>query len=273
MPTRVTPAPGASQVMLLVYCGMCLWHRDKLIPLQLGVACVMLLGLVEVCTWFFTYTSKNASGVPVCDADDSCPPLTDDIMAAAVLSVGKRCVSRVLLLVVCLGYGVVKPKLSRGNAVLVALLGCVLHTRATTWPRHSISYHLEAADPFPRRVLPTPPLSLGYFGFGTVLAMIEANAPDDLGTSMWAVPVVIFDLVFVCWIYQALETIRVQLRQANQPVRCVRGRKVTSQPRVDRPHVRPPTPPTDRRPSFRCTTAWDLRCLPLSSCGSSSRSS
>lgn len=61
--------------------------------------------------------------------------------------------------------------------------------------------------------------SIGYFGFGTVLAMIEANSPDDLGTSMWAVPVVIFDLVFVCWIYQALETIRVQLRQANQPVR------------------------------------------------------
>jgi len=105
-----------------MYGGLCLWHRDKLIPLQLGVAMVMLLGLVEVCTWFFTYTSKNTSGIPVCDADGSCPPLTSDIMAAAVLSVGKGTVSRALLLVVCLGYGVVRPKLRRGVVGLVVFL-------------------------------------------------------------------------------------------------------------------------------------------------------
>ena len=62
-------------------------HRQYLLSLQWLILGVIILGTVEMATWFFTYESKNRSGIPTpCNV---CPT-TNDYMTAVVLNVGKR---------------------------------------------------------------------------------------------------------------------------------------------------------------------------------------
>ena len=89
-------------------------NRANLLRLQYFILAVMAMGTLETLTWFLTYSNMNGSGQP------SCCPMRTDIIFAIVVNVIKKTVSRLLLLSVCLGYGVVRPRLER-NATLTHL--------------------------------------------------------------------------------------------------------------------------------------------------------
>lgn len=101
---------------VVVYAGVFLANRNRLLLLQYMVLFVAVLGAVEVCSYFFMYVSKNESGIP------PCCPATADFLAAVVLRVVKATLSRALLLSVCLGFGVVRPRLAAKTNLKIFLL-------------------------------------------------------------------------------------------------------------------------------------------------------
>ena len=142
-------------MMTLAYLGLglvwgvqCWRHWNQLLPLQMCIAGVVLLGLLEASTWYLDYASFNRGG----SRDISCavhrryprsapPPPTQctavpahrtrsshtlacpsaahpsvavrrrPVVIAVSISTVRKTVSRLLVLAVCLGYGVVRPTL------------------------------------------------------------------------------------------------------------------------------------------------------------------
>jgi len=75
-------------------------------------------------TLFAIFVAHNESGLPFC-----CPT-KPEVVAAAVLTALKWAASHALLLAVCLGYGVVVPKLPRRQAVALAALSVLYFASA-----------------------------------------------------------------------------------------------------------------------------------------------
>ena len=144
-------------VLLLAYAGAFVVQRQYLLPLQWLVGGVILVGFLEMAASLGTFHSKNGSGVPTpCNI---CP-VTSDYMAAVVLNVAKRAASRVLLLAVAMGFGVVHPSLPRRATLLLAGLGA------------------------------------GY-ALAALLAAVERETTYEAGPNTWELPVVLLDLVFL----------------------------------------------------------------------------
>ena len=88
-----------------IYSVLFLLHRESAIPLHYAILFVFSVALSESAVWFLAYDSINSTGSPYC-----CPfpPL---VVAALVMQMFRQTFSRTLLLIVALGYGVVRPKL------------------------------------------------------------------------------------------------------------------------------------------------------------------
>lgn len=98
-----------------IWCCLCLYHRSDLLHLQHYVTAVIFLGLLEVATWYFDYRNFNITGYrPI-----------GPVIAGVLLSSVKRTVSRLLVLIVCMGYGVMKPSLGTDQKNKVIVLGFV----------------------------------------------------------------------------------------------------------------------------------------------------
>merc|ERR1712127_694172 len=81
---------------------------------------ILFVSMVEACAWNIIFDSYNRSGQMSLSSS----------VAVTVLNTGKRTLSRMLVLVVSMGYGVVKPTLGvRGQRVV--LLGAVYFAFAT----------------------------------------------------------------------------------------------------------------------------------------------
>ncbi|KDO22450.1 hypothetical protein SPRG_12731 [Saprolegnia parasitica CBS 223.65] len=158
---------------------LCL-HRKEAIALQVGIFAVLLLGTVSSAIWFIALYEMNQVGQPF---SWPLPPL---YIAAVACDAGMRTFARMILLVVCLGYGIVKDTLPRLDKVLIVVM------------------------------------SLAYFGTGVADDLIrEATADRSSGLrgrspSIWALLQLACNLVFVLWIYLSLETILKDLRSAKQ---------------------------------------------------------
>jgi hypothetical protein len=162
---------------MLAYGLAILLRRRWVLPLQLAIFGVMVAGSIEMATWFAVMQSKNASGVPTpCDV---CP-ITSDYVAAVVLSVVKRSVSRGLLLAVALGFGVVTARMPRRT-----------------------TYALAA-------------LCLTYVLFGALDAVEKSTTYDSLGPTMYELPVVLLDLLFFMGIYVGINRTRAELVRGGQ---------------------------------------------------------
>jgi hypothetical protein len=143
--------------LLLAYAGAFVVQRAFLLPLQWLVGGVILVGFLEMAASLGTFHSKNGTGVPTpCNI---CP-VTSDYMAAVVLNVAKRAVSRVLLLAVAMGFGVVHPALPRRATALLAGL-------------------------------------CGAYALSALLAAVERETTYEAGPNTWELPVVLLDLVFL----------------------------------------------------------------------------
>jgi len=85
----------------LAWALLCFWYSDQLMPLQMWISAVMLIALMESTLLYLHFVDWNEQGQP-----------TGAITVMALLfGALKRAVSRILVMLVALGYGVVRPSL------------------------------------------------------------------------------------------------------------------------------------------------------------------
>ena len=133
----------------------------EILQIQNSITVVIALGMLETTLWYFEYAEFNKTGVR---------PLGITIWAVT-FGVIRRTVSRIIILMVSMGYGVVRPTLG-GLTSKVMMLG-------------------------------------GTFFFASeVLELVEnANAVSDLSGKailFLAIPVALLDAFFVVWIFSSL---------------------------------------------------------------------
>jgi len=148
-------------------------HWRQLLPLQYCIAGVIALGMIEGATWYFEFLALNLEGETYLSAT----------MIGIAVSTLKRTVSRVLVLVVSMGYGVVKPTLGTTKQKMACL-------------------------------------AVLYFVFSGALATVEAlqrpNQPGNAVQLLFVFPVALLDLAFYWWICLSLFRTIAQLSQCNQ---------------------------------------------------------
>ena len=106
---------GAYCVLLTAYLVASMCYKEHLTALNYATLALCVVGMVECALYFVLYLWKNATGTP------TWPP-TPLQWAAAFVGVLKRDLARVLLIVVGLGYGVVKPSLPKCTVLMIVIL-------------------------------------------------------------------------------------------------------------------------------------------------------
>ena len=91
-------------------------HRKSLMLVHYSIMSVVVVAFAESLTWFIAYEGMNMGGQPYC-----CP-FPRAVVAAMVFKMLRRTLSRTLLLVVCLGYGIARPALTMREVFAVAVL-------------------------------------------------------------------------------------------------------------------------------------------------------
>ena len=176
-------------VMSLVYLGLgvlwsvlCARYWRELLRLQNCISGVIALGMVETATWYFDYVSFNSTGTR------GVGPIVVGVFASTV----KKTVSRLLVLVVSLGYGVVRPTLGADGARVVAL-GVV------------------------------------YFTFSMVLDTVSNISPiTDISVPLrllFILPVALLDAAFYWWIFSGLSRTLSQLLSRKQSAKLTLYRR------------------------------------------------
>ena len=151
---------AAYTLLALIFIIALVRNREFILPLQWLVLGVIAIGLFEMMLSLGTYDTKNKTGVPTpCNI---CA-VTGDYMSAVVANVLKRTASRVLLLAVAMGFGVVYPSLPSRSTLGLIILG--------------ITYAIAG-----------------------LLDEVERETTYDVGPSMWELPVVLLDLAFLALI-------------------------------------------------------------------------
>ena len=148
-------------------------HLDELLPLHGAILFVLGVAILEATMWFAAYAELNRTGQPYC-----CP-FPKIVAASLIFSVLRRTTTRALLLVVCLGYGIVRPKLQSSEWIAVGVVTS-LYLIATVLDE-------------------------------VVRILRESDVKDDGGYSVyWEIPAMLLDIVFLTWIYLALSsTVRI----------------------------------------------------------------
>lgn len=134
---------------------------------------VVSLGMIETCVWYYDYSNFNTTGFR---------PYFVTIFAV-VVSAARKAVSRALVLVVSMGYGVVRPTLGGFAPKVLALAG---------------AYFVASA---------------------TLDVVANVGAIDDLtsGARVFLVlPVAALDGAFILWIFTSLSKTLAQLQQRRQ---------------------------------------------------------
>ncbi|KAG5142426.1 hypothetical protein JHK82_018121 [Glycine max] len=134
-----------------------------IIQLHYHITAVIALGMCEMAVWYFEYANFNSTGTR---------PMGITLWAVTFTSV-KKTLSRLLLLVVSMGYGVVRPTLG-GNVIAYRVLL----------------------------------LGLLYFSASEALELVEhlGNINDFSGKTklLLVLPVVCLDSCFILWIFSSL---------------------------------------------------------------------
>ena len=158
-------------VLFLLYGAMAVRHRRNSTWLHTSTLGVIAVGAIECLAMFALYAVMNSTGQPAC-----CPaPLL--ALAAVALNTLKRTISRVLLLVICLGVGVVRPTLDKCRTGVVATVGSLFFV-LVLWKDCSL---------------------------------LESNGAPKTSISALSLPVLFLDASFLTWIFYALAQVRVRV--------------------------------------------------------------
>jgi hypothetical protein len=157
----------------------------SVMQLQYCITAVVALGMIEMSTWYFDYVNFNSTGFR---------PYGTTI-GAVLISSARKTVSRSLVLVVSMGYGVVRPTLGGLTKKVVSL---------------SAAYFVATA---------------------TLDVMTNVGAIDDLTSSariFLVLPVAVLDAVFILWIFTALSKTLAQLQARRQSAKLDLYRRFTN---------------------------------------------
>jgi len=169
-------------------------HSDKLNGLHYAIFFVLAVAAAEAWTWFVAYVIINKTGHPLC-----CPFRPVTVAAMSLLSV-QQTASRALLLIVALGFGLVRSSLSKKEALAVTLLsvaylGANVAATAVKVQHHN---HLKRDD-----------------DDDDSGATTTEDDPDR--AELWTdAPALVFELLFLSWIYAALLNVTDLLRSQGQ---------------------------------------------------------
>ncbi|XAR55733.1 hypothetical protein NMG60_11035918 [Bertholletia excelsa] len=121
LPGKMVPLMTFYGIMSLIFLVLgLLWFLrfvqfwKDIIQLHYHITAVIALGMCETALWYFEYANLNATGTR---------PMGITLWAVTI-SAFKKTLSRLLLLVVSMGYGVVKPTLG-GGTLRVVILGVI----------------------------------------------------------------------------------------------------------------------------------------------------
>ncbi|GAB2272074.1 hypothetical protein Dimus_006893 [Dionaea muscipula] len=192
LPGKMVPLLTFYGVMSLAYLGLGLiWlmrfvqYWKDLTQLHYNITLVIALGMLEMAFWYFDYSSLNSTGIR---------PMGVTTWAVTFTAV-KKTVSRLLLLVVSMGYGVVRPTLGALTSK-VLLLGAV------------------------------------YFVASEALELYEhlGNINDFAGKTklVFVLPVVFLDTSFILWTFSSLSSTLEKLQTRRSMVKLELYRKFTN---------------------------------------------
>lgn len=151
----------------LLWAAMCLWNWRELMILQNYVTVVLALSMMEMTLRYYDYAQFNRLGARS----------TELMLSGSILHTMKQTMSRVLVLVVSMGFGIVKPTLG--------------DSANTVWGLGGL-----------------------FFFFAMVQRVYELSAHTSAITFMQYVtmlPVATLDLVFFVWIFRSLGDVLLQL--------------------------------------------------------------
>jgi len=115
--------------VLYYLCVLCA-HSGRLLPLHFMTFIVLLVCVAESAAAFAGYLEQNRTGQP------QCCPFPRIVVASMVLELLRRGATRVLLLVVSLGYGLVRPRL-RGTEECGVIVLTAAYLTASFFCYHS----------------------------------------------------------------------------------------------------------------------------------------
>jgi len=151
---------------------LCAIYWRQILPIQHCIAGVIGLGMIECATWYFEYKNYNMYGIYHLGA----------IIIGILVSTFKRTVSRLLVLVVAMGFGVVKANLGT-TKYKVLFLGEL------------------------------------YFIFSGAFQILSGNSSAEGLTTMLVIPVALLDTFFYWWIFLSLARTISQLTIRRQPLK------------------------------------------------------
>jgi len=137
-------------------------HYAQLLHVQNVITCVLALCLVEMATWYFHYLHLNQVG------EVHHGPFIVGLLATC----GRRTVSRMLVVAVSLGYGVVAPSLARSTQAKIGGLGMCYLVFAFMFEALIHYNQTEKVESWMRVVL-IPPVAIinGVFWWWTFVAL------------------------------------------------------------------------------------------------------
>ena len=172
------PFEGARMVAYVLFECMFLYfyckYSESVLNLHRAILLVFTIGLIEATIWYAAYQTINLSGQPYC-----CPfpPL---VVTGLILQVFRQTLARVLLLVVSLGYGIVRPKLLRIEWIGISIVTVLYFVTATI---------AQVAE---------------------IVLVHDVHANVSTEVVPYQIPELFMDVTFLTWIYIALgSTIRI----------------------------------------------------------------
>ena len=112
-------------VIIAYYVYSMIRYKDALIGLNYGVLLVLIIACVESTMWLVTYVYVNKQGTPFC-----CPyPVLVEV--SYIGQIIRQTVSRALLLIISMGYGMAKESLSRWEWLGIVLITVTYYMSAT----------------------------------------------------------------------------------------------------------------------------------------------
>ncbi|CBJ28368.1 G-protein coupled receptor [Ectocarpus siliculosus] len=157
-------------------------HRASILPVHKMIIGVIVLSTLEASTWWGAYSYVNATGRPYC-----CP-YPGVVVLAMLMEVVRRTTSRFMLLMICLGYGITRVQLERREMISVCAL------------------------------------TVAFFASGIVQLASSVGSASNVGSGgeyetynpLLAVPALLFDMVFLTWIYGQLSNMLKELKDLNE---------------------------------------------------------
>lgn len=175
-------------VFFVLYLGMVLKHRKHLLRLHYAILGVLVVATAEALSWFLAFSHMNSVGTPYC-----CP-FPAVVISAMVFELIQKTLSRALLLLICLGYGIARPSLQKGEWLSLGTL-TLLYLGATMLD--------EASEIGEAR-------QIGGSGGG------REGGGGGSNRMLWSFPALLCDIVFLSWIYMSLVTMMKILREQNE---------------------------------------------------------